>query len=264
MKVIVGDAGLPDRDGVVTVSSLGEAAAVLDSTRGRDVLLVSGPAELERSSRIARTALARGDVALVVLGGHRTARTILAACLLALPADRYGSAPGVVAAAAPLVRTRLALTSVARLAEPAPSLLQHIVGWVPSTVFDVDVTGGHVHTTKEITWTAAEGDFIAWEASKEQRRLPVTLAGPAPAITLTAPTQAPPWRARSWVAMSSVDRAPEQLLADILPRLPGRACPMCHRAADAAWCLYCGHVLTHDPQGALSPMSASARGGAAR
>ncbi|MFD1506521.1 hypothetical protein FE374_15965 [Georgenia yuyongxinii] len=243
MRVLVGFGELPGGDGVVAVSDAEEAADVLDRSRGGDVLVISGPGETERTSRMARTAMARGDVGLVVLSGHRTARILVASCLLALPLARYASAPAVAARAAGRVRTRLALSSVSRLGNPAPTLRQHVRGWLPSTAFDVDITAGEVRETRSVVWPVAPADVVVWDASPERRRLTVTLE-PArdPDLTLPARPQAPAWRAREWAEASWLDRTPDVVAREILAALPARPCPMCDRPATGPRCIFCGNT----------------------
>jgi hypothetical protein len=257
MRVLVGFGELPGGDGVVAVSDAEEAADVLDRSRGGDVLVISEPGETERTSRMARTATARDDVGLVVLGGHRTARILVASCLLALPVARYASAPVVADRAAGRIRTRLALSSVSRLGDPVPTLRQHVRGWLPSTAFDVDVTAGAVHEVRSVVWPVTPGDVVVWDASPERRRLTVTLE-PArePDLTLPPRPQAPAWRAREWAEASWLDRTPDAVAAEILADLPARPCPMCDRPATGPRCIFCGNAR-EDEAAAAVPVGAA-------
>lgn len=226
-----------------------------------------------RALATARALLGRRDLAVVPLGASQrhplTAAVAVAAVARRAPVDLPVAAlPALVAVAADALASWRVVGSVAGATEPAPSLVQHALSWLPGTRFTVDLardttrTGGPVspatgpRTPSGPAASAAGADLPAWAASRGGgapwahellvaagvRALDVSACGPLEA----APTGRTPRRASRRAELSVLTLPLRQLLLD--PRLHDlHPCRGCERPAPAGTCRFCGHHRTAAP-----------------
>lgn len=248
--------GTPPHDGVV-VSSVEDAVAVLRRSRPADTLLLCSDDDYSRAARITREVMQAADVAVVAVGGTSTQRHLVTEFLLRLPEAAFGIAPAFSMLALRACRTRLATTSVAGLAAPAPSLRQHLRSFFPKASFEVDMVQGTVTSCAQVHWSVALGMHSAIASSDRRGTLDVTIdgvsggaqddgvggdedrSGHALEPTEVSDRGASPWRAREWVELTELE-APSRLYPRLLQTVPQKHCPVCSRVVAAPGCPFCG------------------------
>lgn len=231
------EAGDPAPRYIHTISSLDDAVNAVSSFEG-DTLLVASHDDDARPSLTAREVLARGDLALVILDGPVTSRALALRAVTMLPRSSFGMAQRVADVVRSRVRTHVALSSVAGLAQARPGIGQHLRSLLPRASFDVDLKSGKVRTTSGITWDTSRSKEVCWASSQDRGSLKVALTGGNPTIVLP-PRRASPYGARRWIEVSHI----EDLHAVVDAILNGTrivACGGCGRTIPVSGCPFCG------------------------
>ncbi|MDO4901211.1 hypothetical protein [Actinomyces sp.] len=230
-------AGDPAPDECRILSSLDEAVDVLASTSGDSILVCSREAAA-RPSLVAREVLARADVALVTVAGSPTQQALVLRGLCRLPPSAYGLAQSVADAVRAQCRTRAAMSSVTRLSQARPSLMQHVRSFFPGASFDVDLVDGDVHSVSPIEWNVQDAGDICWAACPDLEGLPVSLVGGQPTVVLP-PAADSPYGARRWAEVSTVEDL-QLAVSRALTAVRAISCGACGRTVPIAGCPFCG------------------------
>lgn len=183
--------------------------------QSEDVLLVATDDTEDRPARIADQVTALPNVALARLRGTATQRALIARGLALLEPRQYGFAQPVADMLLAQCRTRLALSSVARLSEPRPSLWQHLRSFVGGT-FEIDLAAGKVASVKTMTWSTEGAGIAAWSACGSIDRLHLDVTGPLVPVVVTATGS--PWGCRRWAELTllpDLDSAVRGALASV-------------------------------------------------
>ncbi|MCL3777080.1 MULTISPECIES: hypothetical protein [unclassified Actinomyces] len=233
----------PPPPGVLVPQGPDPAAAVARAldVLSEDAVLVVTDDDADRPARIADQVTASQNVALVRLGGTTTQRALAVHGLAALAPRQYGLAQALADALIAACRTRVALSSVARITSPRPSLWQHVRSLVGGS-FEADLTAGTVTTTPTMTWSTSGAGVAAWSASASTGRLHLAVEGPLAPVVV--PAQGSPWGSRYWAELTllpdlpSVVRGALGSAATVSCRLCGRlvadsGCPFCRTAVSA-------------------------------
>lgn len=208
-----------------------------------DVLVVAGGADALRAARIAISALARPGVALLEVTGPATRRHALRLALELLPAAGFGYADAVVGAVGSTLRTRALLSSVARLTEPNPGLVDHVAGWLPGQWFVVDVDDAAVRRTPQPLLELPAGP-LAVRAEQWTRADPaVTEPVAGTEVRLTGPDRSASWRCAQWVEVTVATAPLAQTVQAALDDARARACASCGRPVTGDRCRPCGIVV---------------------
>jgi hypothetical protein len=241
-----------------------DALTVVESLPAGDHLLLAWAPGVDggmHSLQVARALSLRTDLALVELTGSATqaaaAGAAAAASVVVLPP-----------VAAPLLaehvrRTsrRVAITSsVARLADPAPSLVQHAASLLPWTSFTVDVDRGEVVSGGRAPRRAhgLSGPAFAAVSDDAGRSMLDTLEGwvgrqltivPAPTRSGTG--------ARRWAEVTVMAEEPLTLVRRWAATVQLSDCLVCGRPVVTARCLFCGHT---DGERRLEPAASTGEG----
>ncbi|SDN30001.1 hypothetical protein SAMN05216355_101636 [Actinomyces ruminicola] len=232
--VTVGD---PVPEGCLVTPSLDDAVDAI-CANNEDSLLVCSREAAARPSLVAREVLARGDVALVTLTGSPTQQALMLRALHLLLPSTYGLSQSVVNAVRAQCRTRVALSSVARLSQARPSLMQHVRSLFPGASFDVDLVSGDVHSAKPIEWNVQGARDICWAGCPDMGSLQVSLAGGRPTVVLP-PSAESPYGARNWAEVSAIDDL-ELAVSRALTTVPTMSCRGCGRTTPMVGCPFCG------------------------
>ncbi|GAB4084439.1 hypothetical protein GCM10028784_10690 [Myceligenerans cantabricum] len=207
---------------------------------GDDVVLATRDDESRRAARAARLALGSERLALLHLDVHLTAWAIILTGLTT-PALPAASAQAVADDVLAHVHTRALLSTVASLAQPAPTFRQHAGSLLPSSAFVVDPGRG---TVGRFMGHLGIGDGELIVAARSPRAVvPEALALlPRPADAELGGTQglrAEVWPAPRWFEASCLDAPLTSTITNVASgffRWP--ACEVCGRAAPGA-CLFC-------------------------
>ena len=230
----------------------------VESVPAGDVLVVAGGAEALRAARIAVFTLRRPDVAVIDLSGPPTRRVTLTYALQHLPPEAYGYADAVVATVQLVCRTRALLSSVSRLAEPRPSLTDHVAGWFPGQFFAVDVEGGTVRRMRHPHLTPSAGPFAVTASGWRHAIQPTVTPLPATTSEAVGPAGSGHWQAQQWwevtVAQVPIADAVRHALATARPR----RCPSCTRPVTGQRCRFCAVLVPGPPGPVSSPPGAAA------
>lgn len=202
-----------------------------------NVLLICSDDEYSRAAQITREVLHSSNVAVVKVAGTATQRLLVTRILLSLPESDYGLAQQVADCAAQECRTRLALTSVAGLAVPVPTLPQHLRSFFPNASFVVDFPNNTVASEKEIVWSLNPNADSAIAQSERSGHLDVSVSGAEP-VEVTE-TRGSSWRAREWVELSELEPA-YTILPRITSLLEKMHCRLCGRTLAGPECPFCG------------------------
>lgn len=229
--------GEPAAENCRVLSSLDESVDAISAGAG-DTLLVCSPEAAARPSLMAREVLARGDVALVTLAGSRTQQALLVRALSFLSPSSYGVAGPVVDTVRAQLKTRAAMSSVTRLSQARPSLMQHIRSFFPGASFDVDLVGGGVDSVKPIKWNVQGAGDICWAACSDLGDLAVFLVGGQPTMLLP-PADDSPYGARKWAEVSTIDDL-RLAVNRALTAVRTTSCRSCGRTIPTTGCPFCG------------------------
>lgn len=202
---------------------------------GEDVLLVVTDDADDRPARIADQVTASHNVALVHLRGTTTQRALVVRGLALLEPRQYGFAQALVDTLIAECRTRLALSSVARLTEPRPSLWQHLRSVVGGT-FEVDLAAGTVFATRSISWSTAGAGIAAWSACESTDRLHLDVTGPVAPVRVAA--KGSPWGCRRWAELTLLPDL-DSAVGGALASVAAASCRACGRLVADAGCPFC-------------------------
>lgn len=239
--ILTSAVGLPAPVGCIEVLDVDTAVAAVESVPG-DALLVVGADVAARPSLMAREVIARPDVALVTLDGPRTRRALLLHALTHLPPESYGMAAYVVRAVNRQCGTRKALSSVASLVRPKPTLSQHMRSFFPKASFDVDLAADTVTFQDSIQWDLGDSRDVVWAASSEMGHMSVRLGARVQPVVLPSDSSKLDG-ARYWAEVSwhpDVARAVRSAVGTVLRR----TCRVCGRATSPTGCPFCGTVVS--------------------
>ena len=208
-----------------------------------DVLIVAGGVETARAARMALGSLRRSDVALIELSGTPTRRYAVQLGLRLLRPEVYGFADSVVAGLGRVFSTRVLLSSVTRLTDPNPGLVDHVASWFPGLMFAVDLDSREVGRTRMPQLTLAGGELAVvatqWARPDELELAPL----PASCVDLTGPPGSAPWRARQWAEVTVARASLTEIVDRALSGSLSRACPSCARPVTGVCCRFCGIVV---------------------
>lgn len=225
--------------GVKTVNTLDEASSLIPPHPQEDVLVISGPREGARVSRVARAVAEHDRVAVVTVPGTPTRQAAIAALLLSIPTTHLGVAQAVVDASRTVVVTRLAMTSVSRLEVGRPSVMQHLRSFFPGASFDVDVVTNKVASVRPVDWSGLP-TALTIEAGSEPPGQKRSIAVVAPQAGFHLPLDRSTWKARSWVERSALPDSPGRLAFALAQQAGCSGCHRCSRLAGPTGCLFCG------------------------
>lgn len=232
--ITVGD---PVPESCLVTASLDDAVDAI-SANNEDSLLVCSQETAARPSLVAREVLARGDVALVTLTGSPTQQALMLWTLHLLRPSAYGISQSVVNAVRARCRTRVALSSVTRLSQARPSLMQHVRSFFPGASFDVDLVGGGVNSLRPIEWNVQGAGDVCWASCPDLGDLTVSLVGGQPTMLLP-PADDSPYGARKWAEVSTIDDL--RLAVDrALTSVRTTSCRSCGRTVPMTGCPFCG------------------------
>jgi hypothetical protein len=228
-----------------------EALTVLESLPDGDHLLMvwaPGVRGGMHSMRVARALSLRTDVALVEVSGTATqaaaAGAVAAASVVVLPAV---AAPLLVAEVNRTSRRVAITSSVTRLQDPQPSLVQHAASLLPWTSFTVDVDRGEVVTGGRPPRRAhgLSGPAFAAVSDDAARSMLDTLQGwiGRPPIVVPAPARAA-GEARRWVEVTVMPAEPLTLVQRWAQSVQLTTCLGCGRTAASPQCLFCGRAAS--------------------
>jgi len=221
----------------------GDILGALASCPSGDVLVVVGGAETAHAARIALSSLRRPDVSLIEVAGPPTRRHAVRLGLELLWPAVYGFADAVMAAIDARCGTRVLLSSVTRLTDPNPGLVDHVASWLRGQYFDVDVDAREVRRTRTPELTLAPGDLgvlAAHGARPDDLRL---TSLPALRVEITGPWASAPWRAKQWTEVTVVRGSLADSVQLALTGSKARACPSCARPVTGVHCRFCGIVV---------------------
>lgn len=209
-----------------------------------DTLVAVTPEEVTRAVRMVRAVMNRRNVALVRLDGTPTQRDIQLYVLTLLKPPQFGVARDLLARVKDITRTRLALSSVAKLKSPAPSIWQHLRSWLPGPGFEVDFSPGAVRRAEGNAWHLDPAHFCVVHSSRAQEKLAVKLAG-QPTVHC-ALDSSPVWQAKEFIEVSMLPADIVQVVRYMLQNIPQQWCYSCKRLQGSEGCLFCGtHVSEH-------------------
>lgn len=234
-------AGTPAPVGCHDIPDVDSAVAAVESVPGDALLVVSADAAA-RPSLIAREVVARPDVALVTLDGPRTRQALLLRALTHLPPDSYGMASYIVRAVNRQCGTRKALSSVASLARPRPTIRQHVRSFFPRASFDIDLMTDEITLRTNIQWDIGGARDVVWASSSEMGALSVGLGVRVAPVVLPRGhgrlDGARHWAEVSWHA--DVALAVRTAVGTVLRT----TCRACGRTIAPTGCPFCGTVLS--------------------
>lgn len=241
--------------GCVRVEEQGDVIDAL-ADAGSDTLLVVSHDQDDRPARIAGRVLAPPRVAVVIVDGTATQRALIVRGLALLEPSSYGAAQAVADALGERCRTRLALSSVARLSRANPSIWQHLRSFLPRASFDVDLSEGSVRSVSPITWDTGGAPDACWASGAELAPLTVSLT--ASTAPLALPADDSPYGARHWAELTVIGDL-RSLVPQILASLPMAPCAACGRAVPPTGCPFCGTAAASTrPAAPPAPLSPTA------
>lgn len=235
-----------------------DTAGEQDALQAIDALEALGPAPAlllcrvgddERAARLIRAALSRGAPGVLPVDESETRFRVLAHCLRPLSPRALGQAPVVIDALRPVLRTRVVLTSVRRVAIPSPSVWQHARSMLPGARFELDLNRNRITRISGPAWVApAPGRMGVWAADDEKGRVTADLArlGLRRERLQRASRR---WPAKAWAEMTVLDADSAPLVTEALARVARTSCPRCGRMSLPAGCLMCGTWPYADPPG---------------
>ena len=234
--------------GCVRVEEQGDVIDAL-ADAGPDTLLVVSHDQDDRPARIA------GRV-LVIVDGTATQRALIVRGLALLEPSSYGAAQAVADALGERCRTRLALSSVARLSQANPSIWQHLRSFLPRASFDVDLSEGSVRSVSPVTWDTGGAPDACWASGAELAPLTVSLTASIAPLTLSADDS--PYGTRHWAELTVIGDL-RSLVPQILASLPTAPCVACARAVPPTGCPFCGTAAASTrPAAPPAPLSPTA------
>ena len=231
------EVGDPAPQGCWAVSSFDEAVELVSSFRG-DSLLVCSKNDAARPAIATREVIARDDLALIVSQGAPTKRALVLRALSMLPPTSYGLAQHVAEIIGSRCRTRVALSSVAKLSQARPGLGQHIRSFFPGALFDVDLNSGEVESSSSIVWNTNAASAICWASGVKKTEMKVTISGRQPHIIMH-PSEPSPYGARRWAEMSVIEDI-RGSLGFALSSVQAATCQSCGRLIPPSGCPFCG------------------------
>lgn len=203
-----------------------------------ELLFVSRTAEHRRLGRAMRLLYGAERVAVLHVEAPVTAWTLMLHGLSVLPQDRLAAAGGAAEALREWTRTRLVLSSVARLDGVQTTFKQHLISMWPPKRFAVDLLDS---TVEEFSGTLPLDGYVPIAAhSKKAPVKPETPGWPIdPGAATDLGTIDCGWKAGRWLETSTLMYPPEQIIERVLGQPAFHRCPSCNRQATADHCLFC-------------------------
>ena len=229
--------------------------AVARFPNDEDIVFVVRTDAAERVVRGLRMSLNTRRIGIYRTTAPPTVFFMVAATLALLPPDRLGLASAVERQVIANSYTQVLMSSVARVSQPNPRLMDHVLSLFPWTRFVLDWTGQQIRREKD--FRPVQPPLLVAAHSQQQWKPGKITALPPHAVTLpTQPLSA--WESRKWVELSAVFAYPENISAEILSaHAPGSsgACVSCGRLGSGQRCIFCAvpvssmeRALSSEPQ----------------
>ncbi|GAB2451649.1 hypothetical protein [Xylanimonas ulmi] len=230
-----------------------EPRDVVDAVRSvhDDVLLAVRDAKSRRVARSVRLALGAERIGILHTPTPYTAWIATVLMLGSMPADvALSRSAGVARAVSEVLRTRVVLSNVAALANPSPTLRQHLAGTFWRTRFLVDLTAGSVTALSGALDATSPLVVVARSAKPVVRDLEVGW----PDRRVDVGVVEAGWKASRWVEVTTLDEVRWNEVSGQLRQERAPQCVSCDRPGSRPACLFCDIPLpsasTTQPAGA--------------